>query len=86
MGLWAANCESQHYCICLALYDSQFSSGVIESTTKYMYIVFLVSQHKFFSIFQGLFIFIFHVLRNDKVSIQAVSVHANMIFMMLIIS
>ena len=87
MGVWTVCCQWEYCRVCLALHHLQFPSGTCACvcvcmcncetwSILYNYTEFLYSH------LQGLFIFIFHVVRNERVSNSQQIAELNLTFLL----
>ena len=61
MGVWSVCCQPEYSSLCLALHHLQLSPGLSRSMRVLMHTEYYAS------LLQGVSIFAFHVLRNDRV-------------------
>lgn len=78
LGVWPVGCQWEHYCVCMAVHIMQFTTGML-FVYKYCICktnIMLGSEMRnnwcmvllfYLSPLQGFFIFVFHILRNEKV-------------------
>ena len=67
LGVWSSGCKSEHNSVCLAVYYIQQPSGI--QCEHFMCSLHVIIK----SFYKGLFILIFHVLRNEKVHLSKLS-------------